>query len=155
MDGCVLTGTSIWPMLLVVILAILVYYCTQHKEDILAMLQRWDRFLFSPWLVYSAGRIISVASVIEEILDLGQLHYSLKDKQYSKRHWALLCFVVKRVMYSCCRSFCKLMAASDRHMWQCFFMLHLWIARWSPQESNIESSETILFWYAKQFIMYA
>nr|ACN35000.1 unknown [Zea mays] len=33
-------GTSIWPMLLVVILAILVYYCTQHKEDILAMLQR-------------------------------------------------------------------------------------------------------------------
>nr|ACG34934.1 sec12-like protein 2 [Zea mays] len=33
-------GTSIWPMLLVVILAILVYYCMQHKEDILAMLQR-------------------------------------------------------------------------------------------------------------------
>ncbi|EES10100.1 SEC12-like protein 2 [Sorghum bicolor] len=33
-------GTSIWPMLLVIILAILVYYCMQHKEDILAMLPR-------------------------------------------------------------------------------------------------------------------
>ncbi|KAG0530600.1 hypothetical protein BDA96_05G200600 [Sorghum bicolor] len=33
-------GTSMWPMLLVIILAILVYYCMQHKEDILAMLPR-------------------------------------------------------------------------------------------------------------------
>jgi len=33
-------GTGVWPMLLVIILAILVYYCMQHKEELLAMLQR-------------------------------------------------------------------------------------------------------------------
>ncbi|XP_062181873.1 SEC12-like protein 2 [Phragmites australis] len=33
-------GTSVWPMILVIILAILVYYCMQHKEDLLAMLPR-------------------------------------------------------------------------------------------------------------------
>ncbi|CAL4991596.1 unnamed protein product [Urochloa decumbens] len=33
-------GTSVWPMLLVIILAILVYYCMQHKEELLAMLPR-------------------------------------------------------------------------------------------------------------------
>nr|ACG40104.1 sec12-like protein 2 [Zea mays] len=33
-------GTSIWPILLAIILAVLVYYCMQHKEDILAMLPR-------------------------------------------------------------------------------------------------------------------
>ncbi|KAF8749744.1 hypothetical protein HU200_012543 [Digitaria exilis] len=31
-------STSIWPVLLVIILAILVYYCMQHKEELLAML---------------------------------------------------------------------------------------------------------------------
>uniref|UniRef100_A0A0A9FB24 Anaphase-promoting complex subunit 4-like WD40 domain-containing protein n=1 Tax=Arundo donax TaxID=35708 RepID=A0A0A9FB24_ARUDO len=30
-------GASVWPMILVIILAILVYYCMQHKEDLLAM----------------------------------------------------------------------------------------------------------------------
>ncbi|TVU30336.1 hypothetical protein EJB05_21951, partial [Eragrostis curvula] len=30
--------TSVWPMILAIILAILVYYCMQHKEDLLAML---------------------------------------------------------------------------------------------------------------------
>ncbi|KAL6890126.1 hypothetical protein ACP4OV_008889 [Aristida adscensionis] len=33
-------GTSVWPMILVIILAILVYYCMQHKEDLLSMLPR-------------------------------------------------------------------------------------------------------------------
>ncbi|KAG2558724.1 SEC12-like protein 2 isoform X1 [Panicum virgatum] len=33
-------GTGVWPMLLVIILAILVYYCMQHKEELLAMLPR-------------------------------------------------------------------------------------------------------------------
>uniref|UniRef100_A0A0A9CL64 Anaphase-promoting complex subunit 4-like WD40 domain-containing protein n=1 Tax=Arundo donax TaxID=35708 RepID=A0A0A9CL64_ARUDO len=27
-------GTSVWPMILVIILAILVYYCMQHKEEL-------------------------------------------------------------------------------------------------------------------------
>ncbi|GJN04865.1 hypothetical protein PR202_ga22442 [Eleusine coracana subsp. coracana] len=33
-------GASVWPMILAIILAILVYYCMQHKEDLLAMLPR-------------------------------------------------------------------------------------------------------------------
>uniref|UniRef100_A0A0A9DM46 Anaphase-promoting complex subunit 4-like WD40 domain-containing protein n=1 Tax=Arundo donax TaxID=35708 RepID=A0A0A9DM46_ARUDO len=33
-------GTSLWPMILVIILAILVYYCMQHKDHFLAMLPR-------------------------------------------------------------------------------------------------------------------
>jgi hypothetical protein len=36
--ACFLTGASAWPMILAIILAILVCYCMQHKEDLLAML---------------------------------------------------------------------------------------------------------------------
>jgi uncharacterized membrane protein YdjX (TVP38/TMEM64 family) len=36
--ACFLTGMSLWTMVLAIILAILVYYYMQHKEDLLAML---------------------------------------------------------------------------------------------------------------------
>lgn len=38
-------GTSIWPVLLVIILAVLVYFYMQHKEDILAMLPKKEGIL--------------------------------------------------------------------------------------------------------------
>ncbi|WVZ50442.1 hypothetical protein U9M48_001694 [Paspalum notatum var. saurae] len=38
-------GTSIWPVLLVIILAVLVYYYMQHKDDILSMLPHKEDIL--------------------------------------------------------------------------------------------------------------